>query len=75
MDIVSLTSNALRYHKSASNLSVVSEYSNVANAKSDLSILPKSKSLIKFWRSSGVGLKEDSCLEIWRVSKKNENGK
>lgn len=76
MDLISVTNSALRYHKSASNLSVICEYKNAHQGEitTNFCLLPAKNSFIKFWRLSKKQ-NEDSCLEFWRIKKSNENGK
>jgi hypothetical protein len=77
MDIISITNGALRYHKSASNLSVVSEYKNAqeTDISTGFAVLPSSKSFLRWNRIQKAKQEEDSFLELWRIKKDNENGK
>lgn len=77
MDVVSLTNSAMRYHKSALDLAVVSEYKNVqqSDISTNFAIIPAKSSLLKIWRLTKNQKEDDSCLEIWRLKKDNENGK
>lgn len=75
MDILSLTNQAIRLHKSASDLTTVCEQKNAqqGDVLSSFSTLPISKSFLKFWRRS-KSKENDSCIEIWRVKKDKDEG-
>lgn len=75
MDVLSLTTNSIRLHKSASDLSIVCEQKNVqqGDVSVNFALLPNS-SFLKFWRQT-KSKEFDSSFELWRVKKKDDDSK
>jgi hypothetical protein len=77
MDLLSISSGALRYHQSPSDLQVVGEIKNAqeTDITTNISILPYK--CFAWWHRihSKVKIEQDSCVEVWRLKDRNEHGK